>query len=822
MSTCKFNQVFLAFLFLLTVRATAVPNSSAEVYILGGQSNMEGQARLTELSEPDSHPVTNVFIWHGNDFVPYAPGYDHRTQRKFGPELGFARELSRSKPGVQIYLIKYAVGGMPLHPGWNGNKWEGGSPAPGRVNFYPGKNADDSSAGKLYLNLRDTTRKAVSELNSRGVAFKICGLLWMQGEQDSKNEASATDYPWNLHLLKRRLAEDLGLARLPLYYGQVLPYTPPLERFTDRNVIRARMAAADSRSGRSESIPDAFMISTDSMPVGDDHVHYNAEGQLKLGGAFADAVLRDSQPLDPRIGAVWLAQTHVMQPDQPYFKLTGNRETLLKADVISPGGGPSPEVFAVIVSGSETNTLQLKGPKNLPRSLPSEPGRVQHRFEDSFTGIIPAKWVRKGLEVEIHAGSSPVHRKVSVGAPTVVNMKMFDVHYFGRGTNDYPKDFFKELEAKWPVAGLEIERVRGINFPELVIPARDKLPAVRIESPEDYQKKTGAKFDGEQAAALQWVWALSRAGGNRNVAMCYINILGVSAGGQAGGFNGVGTIRLGIMNHELGHALSLPHIGEQKNYPYRGEMFGIRPPKVFNEVHVGPTWAFDLPTRTFIPPTVQRGSTRWPAGQYKADPMQGGGDGDQEEEFLLRHFSDYNVRRMQAYLEGHVAIRRDGNYYKWDDGAGAYTQKVENDGVKYPVAQDVPVFSAMAAMTMLDLDVNMVYPPIGPYRGNLIRTFDPRSKSDRALAQRIFSPKGGCDFTLRIAQGGKESLYLLPASAADEKNLNVMRDLTTAAVNVRADAGQITSVELLYTPKADQLGVNEHPRVLARWPKGQP
>lgn len=522
---------------------------------------------------------------------------------------------------------------------------------------------------------------------------------------------------------------------------------------------------------------------------------------------------------DARVDAVYLAQTHVMKPDQPYFKLVGNRDTLLKAHVVSPGGAPAPEVLAFVSSRGETNIFKLKGPATLPRSLPSEPGVVQHRFEDSFTTLIPARLVRKGLVVEVRAGSSRVRHEIAVGAPTVVQMKMFDVHYFGRGTGDYPPNLFKELEAKWPVAKLEIERVRGIKFPELVIPARANLPAVRVSSPEEYLKKTGAKFDGEQAAALQWVWALSRAGGNRDVAICYINILGVPAGGQAGGFNGVGGIAPGILHHELGHALGLPHIGQQKDYPYRGEMYGIKPPRVLNEVHVGPTWAFDLPSMTFIPPTVQQTKGRWIAGTYKADPMQGGGEGDQEAPFRLRHFSDYNVHRIQAFLERRVAVRRDGQYYKWDDATGDYTRKVENDGVTYPIAQDVPVVSVMAAMTLADPDVNMIYPPIGPYRGNLIRTFDPRRAADREAAQRIFGPKGGCDFTLKITQNGQERYYLLPVSATADTDATKLRNLATAAVNLPAQDGPVTAVELLYTPAAQRSGLPARPKVLARWPR---
>ena len=464
----------------------------------------------------------------------------------------------------------------------------------------------------------------------------------------------------------------------------------------------------------------------------------------------------------------------------------------------------------------------FKGPATLPKTLPSEPGVVQHRYEDSFTAMIPARLVRAGMEIEVRAGNNVVRHAIKVGAPTLVRMKIFDVHYFGRGDGDYPTNMFQELESKWPVAGLEVERVRGITFPEMVIPERAGLPAVRISSTDDYKTKTGQNFDGKQAAALQWVHALSRAGGNAEVAMCYVTILGVPAGGQAGNFNGVGSMNLGILNHELGHAFGLPHNSDNKEYPYHGEMFGIQPPKTYKEIHVGPTWAFDLPSGKFIPPTVQVTKSKGVAGQYKADPMEGGGVGDQEPPFLFRHFSDYNVHKMQAYLERHVAVASAGDYYKWDDTTGGYTRKIISNGVNYPIAKDVPVISVMAAMTISNLDVNMIYPPIGPYRGNLIRTFDPRTAADREVARKVFSPKGGCDFTVKIAQGGKEHFYLLPASAAEDGDSKKLRSLATAAVNLKAEDGAVTTVELLYTPKADEAGLPANPQVLAHWPKAEP
>ena len=56
----------------------------------------------------------------------------------------------------------------------------------------------------------------------------------------------------------------------------------------------------------------------------------------------------------------------------------------------------------------------------------------------------------------------------------------------------------------------------------------------------------------------------------------------------------------------------------------------------------------------------------------------------------------------------------------------------------------------------------------------------------------------------------------IPRGLNDSKKL---RSLSTAAVNLRAEDGAVTAVELLSTPKADESGLPEKPQLLARWPK---
>lgn len=541
---------------------------------------------------------------------------------------------------------------------------------------------------------------------------------------------------------------------------------------------------------------------------------------LGTGPSVITATYKDIGTEDARIDAVFLAQTHVLQPTDPYFTLTSNRPALLKVHVISPSAGQAPVVRANVILGNNRRELTLQGPAMLPRSLPSAPGQVQHTFSDSFTVMIPAQWVRQGMRVEIQAKNSVVAHDIKVGASNPVPMQMFDIHYFKPSTGDYPAGFLQELQAKWPVSSLTIERVRNVVFPELVIPARPGVgaPHVRVRSREEYKAKTGQNFDGEQAAALQWVHALSASGGNYDTSLGYVNIVGVPAGGQAGSFDGVGSINsVGVLHHELGHALGLPHWGEATGYPYRGDMYGITAPP--QELHVGPHWAFDLTSKTFIPPTVQRDIAV--KGMYKLDPMWGGGSGQQEAPFLLNHFSDYSVFRMQDYLTKKLAVFRSGRYYRWNDQTGDYTRDItEGLGIRYPLETGVQVISVMAAVTLADKTVNMIYPPIGPYKGNRIYTFNPASQADRTAAiTRQFCPNGGCDFTLRVMQGGKQTTYMLPAAGDAASSPLSVSSLKTVAVNLRAIDGPVTKVELLLTPDSENTGLPANPEILAIWPQ---
>jgi hypothetical protein len=284
-------------LLLILCIASLVSAREVDVYLFGGQSNMQGIARIADLpaNVPTEHP--HVRFWNGRDFEPFVIGKTKSSSREgeFGPELGFA--LGMEETEKQVYLIKYAASGMPLHYGWNGNTWSGGAPEPGRRNFHPGDSADDPNQGTLYRAMLATFRAGLESLRQKGGTPVVRGFLWMQGEQDSKNETSATTYAASLRRLRDRIASDLDAgAELPMAFGQVLPHEPALERFTHRREVREQMGAADADSGRPEAIPGVHLISTDGFGLLPDRVHYDTDGQLRLGKAFAAAMTAPRTP----------------------------------------------------------------------------------------------------------------------------------------------------------------------------------------------------------------------------------------------------------------------------------------------------------------------------------------------------------------------------------------------------------------------------------------------------------------------------------------------------------------------------------------------
>ena len=90
-----------------------------KVYLLGGQSNMDGRADNDDLPSELQLPQSDVQIYFEGSWYDLQPGLSFlQLGQSFGPEVTFGRELADSY-NEKIALIKYARGGTSLAQDWN-------------------------------------------------------------------------------------------------------------------------------------------------------------------------------------------------------------------------------------------------------------------------------------------------------------------------------------------------------------------------------------------------------------------------------------------------------------------------------------------------------------------------------------------------------------------------------------------------------------------------------------------------------------------------------------------------------------------------------
>ena len=95
-----------------------------KVFLLAGQSNMDGCGRWEELQVELQKTPGNVKIWDNRDAKWMELGRDSTAiarNLQFGPEIAFAHGLAKAYPDHEIALVKTSAGGTKLHTQWMGS-----------------------------------------------------------------------------------------------------------------------------------------------------------------------------------------------------------------------------------------------------------------------------------------------------------------------------------------------------------------------------------------------------------------------------------------------------------------------------------------------------------------------------------------------------------------------------------------------------------------------------------------------------------------------------------------------------------------------------
>lgn len=264
-----------AAMFMVGLFVASIPNSvlamdfgkrPVKLFLLGGQSNMDGCGRGEELPGMfRSHPK-NVVTWDNRKKTWVGLTKDSMAiarRQQFGPEMAFAHRLAKTYPNHTIALSKTSAGGTKLHTQWT-----------------PGKG--------MYQRFIRNFRNATAQLEEAGLEYEVAGMLWMQGESDSETVEMAEAYEANLKLLVADVRKQTGQDKLPIVMGRI---SSSLLKKTPWNFDQAKtvQAAQEAVAAQDEHV---YIINTDQLSTRKDNTHFDTKAQLTLGGQMAGIMIR--------------------------------------------------------------------------------------------------------------------------------------------------------------------------------------------------------------------------------------------------------------------------------------------------------------------------------------------------------------------------------------------------------------------------------------------------------------------------------------------------------------------------------------------------
>lgn len=262
-----------------TTATTAVEHLLVgDLWVLAGQSNMQGVGNLTNVEPPSPrvHSFDMADRWQvaeeplhwlleAVDSVHWRNRTDRqqrereaRKQRETrtkgaGLGLAFANEMVR-RTGVPVGLVPCAHGGTSM------DQW---SPA-----------LKDEGGRSLYgAMIRRITQ----------VGGRVKGVLWYQGESDALSTPAGFATKFNAFI--PTLRSDTDHPDLPFYHVQIGRFVQDVEPAGWNTVQEAQRRTADS-------IPHTAMVASVDLPL-DDSIHISTAGLKRLGIRLAKIACRD-------------------------------------------------------------------------------------------------------------------------------------------------------------------------------------------------------------------------------------------------------------------------------------------------------------------------------------------------------------------------------------------------------------------------------------------------------------------------------------------------------------------------------------------------
>ena len=294
--------------------ADGPPQGPVKVFLLVGQSNMQGKGSVKHLDElVQVEPDTFGHLKKGGKWVErddvwiffssmksrdlptsgrLTVGYTYPPGR-VGPELSFGHVVGNAIE-EPVVLLKACWGGQSLAVDFrppSAGKWDR------EFNRDDGKKYKPATTGWAYKQIFNEMHTALDDIDKTfpelaGRKYEIVGLVWFQGWNDLINGQRRAEYRDNLVLFIRDVRKHLGVPNLPIVMGLVgHGGDQPNDAGRELREAQAAPAKMDEFKGTVVAVPTAPYWDDSVKYDGGYHYHGSARFYYGAGKAFGEAMV---------------------------------------------------------------------------------------------------------------------------------------------------------------------------------------------------------------------------------------------------------------------------------------------------------------------------------------------------------------------------------------------------------------------------------------------------------------------------------------------------------------------------------------------------
>lgn len=284
-------------LLLCAISVSWATEGKVKVFILAGQSNMEGHGQLRSLNHLSNHPehghllkklknpdgswavrddVTIIWKTRHEEPAPLTVGWGYERS-EIGPELMFGTIMGE-KYDEHVLLIKTAWGGKDVYCDFRSPS--AGKPKGDVASFLARERTEghNREIGFYYHKMVSDIKDALANIEDivpgyNGQGYEIAGMAWFQGWNDYCQWHASKDiiknYPKNLSAMLRDIRRYLNAPDMPIAIGEMGVGGRQMEKRAQNTNDHEACAMMDFRKAQKAPAEDMSLSNVTFVPTAD-------------------------------------------------------------------------------------------------------------------------------------------------------------------------------------------------------------------------------------------------------------------------------------------------------------------------------------------------------------------------------------------------------------------------------------------------------------------------------------------------------------------------------------------------------------------------